>query len=212
MSALATELADLLINWVQIGPIGIIGLGIAEKLFPFVPSYVAFVAIGIVVAAKQSDLASAVLALAIGSTAGSLCWYGVGLILGERRSVTFVRRFGPYIGLTPARYQRAADAFQRNLVLILAVGQTLPVIRVYMALPAGVLGVPLARFLLGTFIGSLVWAGPLLALGFWIGDHNSDPAFAGVIVVAALIGLEALIVWVWRRFNRRASRRRPAAG
>lgn len=212
MSAIATELSDLLINCVHIGSVGIIGLGIVEKLFPFVPSYVAFVAIGIVVAAKQSDLTSSILALAIGSTAGSLCWYGVGLILGERRSATFVRRFGPYIGLTSARYQRAANAFQRNLVLILAVGQTLPVIRVYMAIPAGVLGVPLARFLLGTFIGSLAWAGPLLALGFWVGDHNSDPAFAGLIVVAILIGLEALIVWGWRRFNRRTSRRRPAAG
>lgn len=211
MSAIAAELADLLINCVHAGSIGIIGLGIAEKLFPFVPSYVVFVVIGIVVAAKQSDLSSAVLALAIGSTAGSLCWYGLGLILGERRSVTFVRRFGPYIGLPPARYQRAANAFQRNLVLILAIGQTLPVIRVYMAIPAGVLGVPLARFLLGTFIGSLIWSGPLLALGFWIGDHNSDPALAGLIVVATLIGLEALIVWGWHRFNRRRSRARPAA-
>ncbi|KAA0071352.1 DedA family protein [Tardiphaga sp. P9-11] len=210
MSAIATELADLLINCVHIGPVGIIGLGIAEKLFPFVPSYVAFVVIGIVVAAKQSDLTSAILALAIGSTAGSLCWYGIGLILGERRSATFVRRFGPYIGLTPARYQRAANAFQRNLVLILAVGQTLPVIRVYIAIPAGVLGVPLARFLLGTFIGSLVWGTPLLALGFWIGDTNSDPAFAALIAVATLIGLEALIVWGCRRFNRRTSRRHPA--
>jgi membrane protein DedA with SNARE-associated domain len=211
VSAIATELADLLIDCVQVGPIGIIGLGIAEKLFPFVPSYVAFVVIGIVVAAKQSNLVSAILALAIGSTAGSLCWYAAGLILGERRSATFVRRFGPYIGLTPARYQRAASAFQRNLFVILAVGQTLPVIRVYIAIPAGVLGVPLARFLLGTFIGSLAWSGPLLALGFWIGDTSSDPAFAALIVVATLIGLEALIVWGCRRFNRRASRHRPAA-
>jgi membrane protein DedA with SNARE-associated domain len=211
MSAMATELSDLLIDCVHVGPIGIIGLGIAEKLFPFVPSYVAFVVIGIVVAAKQSDLASAILALAIGSTAGSLCWYGAGLILGEQRSATFVRRFGPYIGLTPARYQRAANAFQRNLVLILAVGQTLPVIRVYMAIPAGVLGVSIPQFLLGTFIGSLAWSGPLLGLGFWIGDTSSDPASAALIVVAILIALEALIVWGWRRFNRHTSRRRPAA-
>lgn len=197
-----TALSNAVVHCIQAGPIGIMGLGIAEKLFPFVPSYALFVAIGIAIAAERSDLAAAIPALALGSTAGSLCWYAFGLALGKQRSETFVRRFGRYVGLTPAVYQRASNAFQRHLFVIIAGSQTVPVIRVYMAIPAGVLGVSLMQFLPGTFTGSLAWSGPLLALGFWIGGTSADPAVAGMSAIAALIALEATILYCCRRFRR----------
>lgn len=212
MSAIATELSDLLITSVQVGPIGIIGLSVAEKLFPFVPSYVLFVVIGMVVAADDSSMSVAITGSAIGSTVGSLCWYGAGLALGERRCHTFIKRFGRFIGLTPERYRSATRAFERNLFVIIAVSQTIPVVRVYIAIPAGVLGVSLRQFLLGTFLGSLIWSGSFLALGYWVGDTNTDSVAAGLILVMTLLGLEALVVVGWRGFKRRRSQSRPAAG
>lgn len=195
----AAEISDALVSCVDAGPIGIAVLGIAEKLCPVMPSYVVFVVVGMIVAAGQSNLTFAMLAIAAGSTVGSLCWYGAGLTLGEQRSHAFVVRFGLYMRLTPTRYQHVIDSFHRNLLLIATVGQTIPAVRVYMAIPAGALGVSLRRFLLGTFIGSLAWSAPLVGLGYFVGDSSSDPASAGLILVAALIGLEILAFLIWRR-------------
>jgi alkaline phosphatase len=194
----AAELSDALVNCVDAGPMGIAALGIAEKLCPVMPSYVVFVVIGMIVAAGQSDLTYAMLAIAAGSTAGSLIWYGAGLTLGEKRSHVFVARFGRYMRLTAPRYQHVIDSFHRNLLVIAAVGQTVPAVRVYLAIPAGALGVALRPFLLGTFIGSLAWSAPLIGLGYLVGDSSSDPASAGLILVALLIGLELLAVLIWR--------------
>jgi alkaline phosphatase len=194
----AADISDALVNCVDAGPMGIAVLGIAEKLCPVMPSYVVFVVVGMIVAASRSDLPVAMLAIAAGSTAGSLCWYGAGLSLGEKRSRAFVVRFGSYMRLTPARYQRVIGSFHRNLLVIATVGQTIPAVRVYMAVPAGALGVSLRRFLLGTFIGSLAWSEPLVGLGYFVGDSSSDPALAGLILVATLIGLEVLVFLIWR--------------
>lgn len=199
---MTTALSDVVVRCIQIGPIGIIGLGVAEKLFPFVPSYALFVVVGIVIAAGQLDLTTAIPALALGSTAGSLCWYAVGRALGKQRSETFVQRFGRCIGLTPIRYQRTAAAFQRHPFVIIACSQTIPVVRVYMAIPAGILGVSLMHFLPGTFIGSLAWSGSLLALGSWIGNTNTDPVVAGLAAITALVALEGVIVYGCRLLRR----------
>lgn len=204
-----TALSDAIARCIQAGPIGIAGLGMAEKLFPFVPSYAAFVALGIAIAAQQSDLATAIPALAFGSTLGSLGWYAIGLALGKQRSEIFVKRFGRYMGLTPSLYLRATTAFQRHLFLIIAGSQTIPVVRVYIAIPAGVLSVSLMQFLPGTFVGSLAWSGLLLALGFWIGDTSANPAVAGGAAVTALIALESVILYGCRRFRRRQTQRCP---
>jgi membrane protein DedA with SNARE-associated domain len=194
----AAEISDALVNCVDAGPMGIAVLGIAEKLCPVMPSYVVFVVIGMIVAAGQSDLTFAILAIAVGSTVGSLRWYGAGLTLGEKRSHAFVARFGGYMRLTATRYQNAIDSFHRDLLVIAAVGQTIPAVRVYLAIPAGALGVSLRRFMLGTFVGSLAWSAPLVGLGYLVGGSSSDPASAGLILVAILIGLEFLAVLIWR--------------
>ncbi len=81
----------------EAGPAGIVGIAIAEKIFPLVPSYVVFVLLGMTVALGQGDLTMTVAAAAIGSTIGSLCWYGLGFALGAERSESFVTRFGRYI-------------------------------------------------------------------------------------------------------------------
>ncbi len=68
----------------EAGPIGIVGIAIAEKIFPVIPSYLVFVLLGMSVALGQGDIATTVAAAAIGSTIGSLCWYGLGFALGAK--------------------------------------------------------------------------------------------------------------------------------
>lgn len=184
------------------GPVGIVGIAIAEKIFPIVPSYLVFVLLGMTVALGQGDLTITVAAAAIGSTIGSLCWYGLGFALGAERSESFVARFGRYIFLKPALYRRMADAYRRNHFWVTVIGQTIPAVRVYLSIPAGVINLTIAHFTVAVLIGSLVWSGPLLIAGYVLQGQGSDVATSSAFVLmTALVGLELLVVFIWRVFR-----------
>jgi alkaline phosphatase len=78
------------------------------------------------------------------------------------------------------------------------VGQTIPAARVYLSIPAGVLNLAILNFLGATLIGSIIWSGPLLTLGYVLRERNADAAFSGLLVVTALVGFEFLVLLAWR--------------
>jgi alkaline phosphatase len=186
----------------EAGPAGIVGIAIAEKIFPIVPSYVVFVLLGMTVALGQGDLTMTVAAAAIGSTIGSLCWYGLGFALGAERSESFVARFGRYIFLKPALYRRMAESYRRNHFWVTVVGQTIPAVRVYLSIPAGVINLAIANFTAATLIGSLIWSGPMLIAGYVLQGRGSDVATSSaLLLMTALVGLELLVILIWRLFR-----------
>ena len=176
----------------EAGPIGVGIVALAEKFFPVVPSYVVFVLLGMTAASGQSDLAVTVAATATGSTLGALGWYGLGLALGPRRTEALIERFGQLH--TPEA--RAVSADGRGLPAqsfrVTVVGQTVPAVRVYLSIPAGVLKLAILNFLGATLIGSMLWSGPLLTLGYVLRERSADAAFSGLLVVTAVVGLEFL--------------------
>lgn len=183
----------------EAGPVGIVGVAVAEKILPFVPSYVVFVLLGMTVASGHGDLTVTVAAAAIGSTIGSFWWYGLGLALGAERSESFVARFGRYIFLKPALYRRMAEAYRRRQFWVTVVGQTIPAVRVYLSIPAGVINLPTTKFTAATLIGSLIWTGPLLAAGFALQGTDPDHAASGgLLLITALVALECTALLVWR--------------
>jgi membrane protein DedA with SNARE-associated domain len=195
----------LVLMMAKAGPIGAGAIAIAEKMFPFIPSYVVFVLLGMTVASSQGNLATTAIAAAIGSTIGTLWWYGIGFALGPQRSASFVERFGRFIFLKPALYQRMATAYCRNHFWVTVFGQTIPAVRVYLAIPAGVLNLALATFVAATLVGSFVWSTPLLMLGYLLGNR-ADILSMALLVTAALIALELTAVAVWRLASRQRSR------
>jgi membrane protein DedA with SNARE-associated domain len=191
----------------EAGPIGIGIVALAEKFFPVVPSYIVFVLLGMTAASGQSDLAVTVAATATGSTLGALGWYGLGLALGQRRTEALIERFGRFIFLKPALYQRMAGAYRRNHFWVTVVGQTIPAVRVYLSIPAGVLKLAILNFVGATLIGSMVWSGPLLTLGYVLRERSADAAFSGLLVVTAMVGLEFLGLLAWHLARRSSSPR-----
>jgi alkaline phosphatase len=159
------------------GPIGICGIALVEKLMPVVPSYVVFVTLGMMMTASSpGDIAIVMAATASGSTLGALWWYGLGFALGPQRSEAIVERFGRYILLKPSLYRRMASAYTRNHFWVTAISQTIPTVRVYISIPAGVLNLPILKFLAATLVGSLAWSGPLLSLGYLLRQRGADVA------------------------------------
>ena len=97
---------------------------------------------------------------------GAIGWYVVGRLIGRERSERFVARFGRYVLLRPAFYQRLMAAYDGKPFLVTALGQAVPAARIYLPLPAGVIGLSFLPFVLATTVGALVWNAPLVTLGY----------------------------------------------
>jgi len=192
------DIPDFIAMLAESGPIGIAAVALAEKFFPMVPSYVVFVLLGMMAASGETELVVTVAATATGSTIGALAWYGLGLALGARRIEALIERFGRFIFLKPALYHRMAGAYRRNHFWVTVVGQTIPAVRVYLSIPAGVLNLAILNFLGATLIGSIIWSGPLLTLGYVLRERSADAAFSGLLVVTALVGFEFLVLLAWQ--------------
>jgi len=194
---------DMVTALAQAGPLGVGSIALAEKLLPIVPSYAVFVIVGMMIAASAGDLMTTVIAAALGSTIGALCWYGLGAALGSRRSEVMVRKLGPYVFLKLSLYERMSEAYRRNHFWVTAIGQTVPVVRVYLSIPAGVLNLAIVEFTAATLFGSMAWCGPLIAFVYVMAKQGADPMSSGPIVVLTLVCLEFIAIFGWRARRRR---------
>jgi membrane protein DedA with SNARE-associated domain len=188
------------------GYVGVAFLMAIESACIPLPSEVIMPFAGYLVSTGRFDLWLAALAGAIGCNIGSTVAYTVGAIGGRR----FVERWGSAVLLDMADLDRAEWFFRRFGAAAVLIGRLLPVIRTFIALPAGMARMPQLPFQLYTFAGSFVWCLALAYLGARLGAKwDSDPRLAGVlhrldavIVVAAVV---AIGWFVWHRLRRRPS-------
>ncbi len=128
---------------------------------------------------------------ALGCNLGSAVAYAVGAYGGR----PMVRRFGRRVWLTEHELDLAHNFFERHGSITVFVGRLLPIVRTFIALPAGVARMPQGKFHLYTFLGSWPWCFMLAYLGMKAGEHwdylrdyfhKFDAVIAIVIVVTAL--------------------------
>lgn len=195
------EMSPVIVTMLSFGIVGLVCLAVAEKFIPIFPSYVLLMFVGMT-AKGGLNLTAIIAATTIGSTLGSLLWYGFGRTLGSHRVERLVVRYGRFILLPPSLYQRLIGSYRRNQFWTTLVGHTIPAVRVYLGLPAGVFKLELRGFVLATLIGSLLWNTPFLCLGFLLYGSGYDPITLGLAVAVSLIAAEFAIVWILRRTRR----------
>jgi alkaline phosphatase len=180
------------------GPLGVGAVALIEKMFPVVPSYLVLILLGHTAVSGQGDLVLAIIATTVGSSIGALWWYGLGLVLGSKRIETLVERFGRFVFLKPSLYRKMAGAYRRNHFWVTVAGQTIPVVRVYLSIPAGVLGLAMVNFVAATLLGSLIWNAPLLTLGYFLRGSGVDAGAVGLWMVGGLAAFEVMALGAWR--------------
>ncbi|MCA1665250.1 MAG: DedA family protein [Myxococcales bacterium] len=132
------------------------------------------------------------LAGAIGCNVGSVVAYFIGAWLGRPflERTRWVRFF-----VTPHELERVDGWFARRGAGMVFVARLLPVVRTFIALPAGIARMNQVRFHVYTFLGSLPWCLGLAYLGARAGEnwnylrpwfHRFDAVIGVVIVVAAV--------------------------
>ena len=132
---------------------------------------------------------------AVGCNLGSIPAYELGAWGGRKA----VERYGKFIFLNLDHLDQAHRFFERFGHWAILIGRMLPVIRTFIALPAGIARMDRARFHAYTFAGSLPWCLGLAWVGYKLGEkwdtlgvyfHRFDLAIGlgGLIVLAILLG------------------------
>jgi len=141
---------------------------------------------------------------ALGCNLGSLVAYEIGFYGGR----PLVERYGRWI-LMGRRELNLADRFFAHWgYLAVFIGRLLPVIRTFIALPAGVARMPRGRFHIYTFLGSWPWCFALAYVGMRLGrSWETDPRFKEVFHrfhLGVEVALLAAILWfVWSHWKQR---------
>lgn len=206
MSETALPLPDFVATLLALGVLGLVLIALIEKLVPIIPSYVLYVFLGIEVVHDMPDLLSAILATSAGGMLAGLLWYGVGRLLGPRRTQRLVQRHGRYLLIPRDLFARSRRGYRKQPLTISVVGHSVPVVRFFIPLPAGMMAVPLLPFLLGGTLGCLLWNGLLIGIGYAFAEHSAHPVMLGVTAVFVLLALELALFALWRRHRQRVAR------
>jgi membrane protein DedA with SNARE-associated domain len=201
-----------------LGYSGVVLLMAIESACIPLPSEIIMPFAGYLVSTGDMNLWGVGLAGAVGCVLGSLVAYWVGMYGGR----PIIEKYGRYILISRHDLDLADRWFARYGEIIVFTSRLLPVIRTFIAFPAGVARMKLTRFIIYTFAGSLPWCLGLAFVGQKLGEQwNKDDTlktwFHRFDFLIGIIGLVAVIWWVRRhvghlRQEKRESREEPLAG
>jgi membrane protein DedA with SNARE-associated domain len=154
---------------------------------------------GYLVHTGQFNLWLVGIAGAVGCVLGSLVAYWVGMYGGR----PLIEKYGKYVLVSHHDLDLADRWFARYGEIITFFSRLLPVIRTFIAFPAGIARMNLKRFVIYTFLGSLPWCIGLAYVGQVLGeqwDKNETlkswfHRFDFVIGIILLLGAAW---WIWR--------------
>jgi len=142
---------------------------------------------------------------AIGCNVGSLVAYEIGCYGGR----PLVERYGRWVLMGRRELDWADRFFARWGYLAVFIARLLPVVRTFVALPAGIARMPRVRFHVYTFLGSWPWCFALAWLGMKLGENwrvigKYLHKFDAVILVFLGVGIAWFIRSHWQNRLRTA--------
>jgi membrane protein DedA with SNARE-associated domain len=201
IGSLATFIASIIS---QAGYGGVAFLMAVESACLPLPSEVIMPFAGYLASIGRFNLYLAATAGAIGCNLGSAVAYEIGAWGGR----PFIHRWGRYILVEERELARVERLFHRHGGITVLVGRLLPVIRTFIALPAGIGHMNRTRFHIYTFIGSWPWCYGLALAGYELGTHwDSSPLLQSIMhradVVVILLILAGLSYFLFTRLRHR---------
>ena len=189
------------------GYLGVAALMAIESACIPLPSEIIMPFAGYLVSTGRFSLPVVATAGAIGCNIGSAIAYEIGARGGRR----MVERWGAWVLLDRDELDRMRSYFTRFGGITVLICRLLPLVRTFIALPAGLAQMPRLRFHIYTFVGSWPWCFGLAYVGLRLGQRwDSDPRLRtvmhqldGAVVVALLIGIGC---FGWHRWHHRIRR------
>ena len=180
---------------------GILLLMVIESACIPLPSEIIMPFAGFLVFKGELTLWLVALAGAVGCVIGSIPAYYVGMYGGR----PLAEKYGKYILLSKNDLDMADRLFAKYGEIIIFIARLLPAVRTFIAFPAGVARMNMPKFIMYTFIGSLIWCWLLAYAGMKFGEHWDKlkvyfHEFHYVIIVAGVI----FLIWYIRRHFKHA--------
>jgi membrane protein DedA with SNARE-associated domain len=155
-----------------------------------IPSEVIMPLAGYALAHTQLNLILLATVASLASNLGSIPAYWV----GARGGRPMVERYGSYLLLSRRDLDLVDRFFDRYGSITVLIGRMLPIVRTFIAFPAGVAKMNQLRFHIYTFIGSWPWCYALAYVGMKLGaTWNTDPRFKETFHRFHL-GVEAVLI------------------
>lgn len=178
-------------------------MGIESACIPL-PSEIIMPFAGYVVYLGHMSLFWAATAGAIGCNLGSVVAYWIGAKGGR----PLVERYGKWVLMSHHDLDRMTWFFEKYGSITVLLARLLPVVRTFIAFPAGIARMPQLRFHIYTFVGSWPWCFALAYAGMKLGEKwHTDPRFEQAFHrfhLGVEVALVAGIVWfVWSHLSRR---------
>jgi len=186
----------------KLGYAGIVLLMAIESACIPLPSEIIMPFSGYLVYTGRFNLWLVGIAGAVGCVLGSLVAYWFGMYGGR----PLIEKYGRYVLISRHDLDLADRWFSRFGEIIVFASRLLPVIRTFIAFPAGVARMELKRFVIYTFLGSLPWCLGLAYVGQRLGQEwDTNPTLKNLFhrfdFVIGIIILAAAVWWVWRHIK-----------
>jgi membrane protein DedA with SNARE-associated domain len=196
------------------GYFGVLVLMAIESACIPLPSEIIMPFSGYLVSVGRFSLIGAATAGALGCNVGSTVAYYVAAKGGRAA----FERLGPYVLISTAELDRAEHFFARYGAITVFIGRLLPVVRTFIAFPAGLARMPMGKFQVYTFLGSWPWCFGLAYIGMVLGARwDSDPTLRSLFhrfdafVVVLLVTGAAWFVWTRGRERAATTKINPPA-
>jgi membrane protein DedA with SNARE-associated domain len=171
---------------------GIFFLMILESALIPIPSEIIMPFSGFLASTGKLSSVGVVLSGTFGNLVGSILTYYLGINVGR----AFLIKYGRYVFFKKEHLELTENLFKRYGDKVSFVGRLLPGIRTYVSLPAGIGKTKFTRFVIYTFLGSIIWNSMLTYVGMKLGSNwkNIDK-YSIYLDLAAVIAIAVFLIW-----------------
>ena len=205
MGELLTDLARWVTDVVHsFGYVGVFVLIVLGDLRLPIPTELTLPLAGFLVGQGRLSFIPVLLTATAARVTTSLILYTLGLRIGGERLRRLIMRFERFGLLFTSDVDKASEVFERHGGKAVLIGHLVPGVGALISVPAGLKRMPIRwRFLGYTALGSTLWTGALVGLGWALGSRwRMVELYASFIGYAVLAAVVLGVIWLlWRRWK-----------
>lgn len=165
IESLITWISDLITQHLYVG---VFLAALIETIFPPIPTLAVFPLAGFIASKSNLPLFNVIIVGILGgcgATIGSTAIYLMAYKLGRIALLKYLK----YARVSEEKLAKVERWFEKHGEKAVFFGRMVPVLREMISVPAGLLKMKTAKFVLYTFLGSCVWSIGIVLAGYYFG-------------------------------------------
>jgi membrane protein DedA with SNARE-associated domain len=183
------------------GYVGVAVLTALGYLHLLVPTVVVLALAGFLVGQGHFSFMSVLVVSTVAGVFGSLVLYFLGLWVGEESLRRLVKRLERFKLMHESDLDKVGELFERHGGKAVLIGHLIPGVTALVSIPAGFYRMSIyGRFMFYTVLGSALWNGAFIGLGWALGSQwTLVEQYARIVELVVLAALVVAIFWFLQR-------------